>query len=98
MLRDNASPEGILQWKLMPAKKKLAVQEAIDRMVCGSVYESLCIASGGEEPCATKVMQYQFGAFAIEVGVYERWKESAMCLHSTARSPECGSRVPLEWS
>jgi hypothetical protein len=35
MLRDNEPPKGILQWKLMPAKKKLAVQEAMDRLYEG---------------------------------------------------------------
>jgi hypothetical protein len=29
MLREDAPSEGILQWKLMPAKKKLAMREII---------------------------------------------------------------------
>jgi hypothetical protein len=51
---------------------KLLTLEKLGSGVCGSVYDSLCITSGGEEPCAIKVMQYQFGSFPIEIGVYEQ--------------------------
>lgn len=51
---------------------QLLALEELGSGVCGFVYDSLCVINGREEQCATKVVQYQFHAFQVEVGVYEQ--------------------------